>query len=147
MAAARQNPQYQFICTGANDVAGYSGDIEEKAPTNVIFTGYLNDEKVKALMENCRAFIQPSLSEGFGIPPLEAMSCGAELIVSNVTSLPEVYGEYAHYIDPTLYENIDIDKILATPVGNPQELLDKYSWKKSAEKLQWILEQETEYGG
>ncbi len=139
-AAAKQNPEFSFVCTGANNVADYSDDIEQSAPPNVFFTGYLTDEKVKALMENCRAFIQPSLSEGFGIPPLEAMSCGAEIIISNVTSLPEVYGEYAHYIDPYNYESIDLNKILASSVGDPQELLSKYSWQRSARELAVILD-------
>lgn len=141
-AAARQNPQYKFVVTGHNTLADYSKDIESQAPENVIFTGFLSDEKVKALMADCRAFIQPSLSEGFGMPPLEAVSAGArDIIVSNVTALPEVYGECAHYIDPLKYENIDIDEILATEVKDPAELLDKYSWEKSAEQVKALIDE------
>ena len=142
-AAARQNPGYKFVVTGHNTLADYSKDIEAQAPENVIFTGFLSDAKVKALMASCRAFIQPSLSEGFGMPPLEAVSAGAQdIIVSNVTALPEVYGEYAHYIEPTKYENIDIDEILRSEVRRPvTELLDKYSWEQSAKQVKAILDE------
>ncbi len=142
-AAARQNPQYKFVITGHNTLADYSKDIESQAPENVIFTGFLSDEKVKALMASCRAFIQPSLSEGFGMPPLEAVSAGAtDIIVSNITALPEVYGEYAHYIDPYKYENIDMDEILGSEVRRPvSELLDKYSWAESAKQVKALIEE------
>jgi glycosyltransferase involved in cell wall biosynthesis len=59
--------------------------------SNIHFTGYLTDGEIKALMQNCRAFIHPAIYEGFGIPPLEAMSCGADLIISTATCLPEIY--------------------------------------------------------
>ena len=141
-AAARQNPGYKFVVTGHNTLADYSKDIEASAPENVIFTGFLSDEKVKALMAHCKAFIQPSLSEGFGMPPLEAVSAGAkDIIVSNVTALPEVYGECAHYIDPLKYENIDMDEILATEVKDPSVLLDKYSWEKSAGQIKALIDE------
>ena len=93
-------------------------------------------------MAHCKAFIQPSLSEGFGMPPLEAVSAGArDIIVSNVTALPEVYGECAHYIDPTKYENIDMDEILATEVRDPSVLLEKYSWEKSAKQIKALIDE------
>ena len=76
------------------------------------------------------------------MPPLEAASAGAkDLIVSNITALPEVYGEYAHYIDPTNYENIDMDEIMATDAKDPQDLLDKYSWEKSAQQIKALIEE------
>ncbi len=140
-AAARQNPQYQFVITGYDNVAQYSNDIVSKAPENCLFTGYLSDEKIKALMRGCRAFIFPSLSEGFGIPPLEALSVGAELIISNASCLPEVYGDCAHYIDPNNYENIDLDEILKGQIGDGQAVLDKYSWEKSAKALLKCIEE------
>ncbi len=141
-AAARQNPDYKFVVTGHNTLADYSKDIENSAPENVIFTGFLSDEKVKALMACCRAFIQPSLSEGFGMPPLEAISAGArDIIVSNVTALPEVYGDCAHYIEPLDYENIDMDSILATEAKDPAELLNKYSWEESAKQVRALIDE------
>nr|MCR5404394.1 glycosyltransferase [Butyrivibrio sp.] len=102
--------------------------------------GYLSDSYVKTLMKYCKAFIQPSLSEGFGIPPLEALSVGAEIIVSNATCLPEIYGNTAHYIDPLDYDNIDLEAILSTPVEKPDAILEKFSWDHAAQSLASIVE-------
>ncbi|HEY0003369.1 MAG TPA: glycosyltransferase family 1 protein [Pyrinomonadaceae bacterium] len=58
----------------------------------VLFTGYLSDEDLCALYSSCRAFVYPSLYEGFGLPPLEAMKCGAPVVASRVRSISEVTG-------------------------------------------------------
>jgi glycosyltransferase involved in cell wall biosynthesis len=65
------------------------------------FTGYLSDEDLSALYSSCRAFIYPSLYEGFGLPPLEAMACGAPVITSRIPSITEVVGRAAHLVEPT----------------------------------------------
>lgn len=139
-SAARKTPDSMFVVTGYNDVSSYSWDSLTEAPENVLFTGYLNDSYVKTLMKYCKAFIQPSLSEGFGIPPLEALSVGAEIIVSNATCLPEIYGDTAHYIDPLDYDNIDLDKILSSATEKPDAVLKKYSWDHAAQNLVEIVE-------
>jgi len=59
---------------------------------NIILTGYLSDQELAALYSSCTAFIYPSVYEGFGLPPLEAMACGAPVIVSRIPSLVEVTG-------------------------------------------------------
>ncbi|MFT4465815.1 MAG: glycosyltransferase family 4 protein [Sodalis sp. (in: enterobacteria)] len=67
----------------------------------VLFTGYLPDSDLITLYNLCKLFIFPSLHEGFGLPPLEAMSCGAPTLSSNATSLPEVIGWSEAMFDPT----------------------------------------------
>src|SRR5262249_42040590 len=67
---------------------------------DVILTGYVADEDFPALYRSARAFVYPSLFEGFGLPPLEAMACGTPVVTSGVSSLPEVTGEAALLIDP-----------------------------------------------
>ncbi len=75
---------------------------------DIIFTGYLTDSELVTLYKNSIAFVYPSFYEGFGLPPLEAMSLGVPVIVSNVASLPEVCADKAIYCDP-----FDIDSIVS----------------------------------
>ncbi|WP_322152205.1 glycosyltransferase family 1 protein [Paratractidigestivibacter sp.] len=139
--AARQNPQYQFVVTGSEIGSGDKDGTDK--PSNLLFTGYLSDGEIKGLMAHCKAFLQPSFEEGFGIPPLEAMSVGADCIVSAAASLPEVYGDSVRYIDPSDYDHIDLDAILAKPVsGTKQKVLDRYSWMKSAEIVLGTIERQ-----
>jgi glycosyltransferase involved in cell wall biosynthesis len=105
-----------------------------ESPKNIILLGYVDDRRIKALMERCKAFILPSYYEGFGLTPLEALSSGAAIVVSNAASLPEIYGGAAHYIDP--YNNdVDLDALLKEPVEPPQAILEKYNYDKSADEV------------
>ena len=63
--------------------------------------GYVPDGLRPPLLAGARAFVYPSLYEGFGLPPLEAMACGTPVLTSNVSALPEVLGDAALYVDPT----------------------------------------------
>ena len=76
----------------------------------VIFCGYIDDDTLPILYSGCDAFVYPSLYEGFGLPPLEAMSCKAPVITSNLTSIPEVTGDSALLINP--YEEDDLKNAL-----------------------------------
>lgn len=137
--AAKQNPQYIFVIAGTNSLISSDSVLGHDIPSNVIFTGYLKDSELKTLMKNCKVFIQPSLYEGFGIPPMEAMSVGTRCIVSNVASLPEIYGDSVWYIDPKNYDDIDIDRIMSRSIDDIQRILDKYSWGKSAVEIKSII--------
>jgi glycosyltransferase involved in cell wall biosynthesis len=136
--AAAQNPSYQFIVTGNNRLSDYGAEISRQKLENLTFTGYLSDQEVKALMRRARAFLHPSLYEGFGIPPLEALSVGTEIIISNASCLPEIYGDAARYIDPRDYR-IDMDEILRREFNPESDVLQRYSWSKSAQALDAIL--------
>ena len=75
--------------------------IEEKGVSDrVCLTGYLEDEDLCGLYSTCAAFIYPSLYEGFGLPPLEAMACGAPVITSHTPALMETTGDAARLVDP-----------------------------------------------
>ena len=71
-----------------------------KLDKHVRFLGFQPHETLAALYRLARAFVFPSLSEGFGLPPLEAMACGTPVVTSNVSSLPEVAGGAALLVDP-----------------------------------------------
>ena len=135
--AAQKYPQYKFVVSGKS-MGG--NDFEGKQHSNVIFAGRLSDGEVKALMQNCKAFIQPSLYEGFGMPPLEAMSVGADCLISDIPVFREIYKNSVWYFDPLDYEGIDLDKIMSHPKESNSFVLNEYSWEKSAKKLWDILQ-------
>jgi glycosyltransferase involved in cell wall biosynthesis len=64
------------------------------------YLGYVGDDDLRALYSSCKAFVYPSLYEGFGLPPLEAMACGAPVIASQIDALIETLGGSAHFVDP-----------------------------------------------
>lgn len=66
---------------------------------NIIFTGFISNEEKTALLQNCKLFLFPSVFEGFGIPPIEAMMCGAKVITTRCTCIPEVTQERAIYVN------------------------------------------------
>ena len=141
LEAAKKNPKHTFVIAGGTDPRSFGISSLEEEVGNVRYVGRVSDEDAKLLMRDCRAFIFPSYYEGFGIPPVEAFACGAgDVVVSDVPVMHEVCGESAHYIDPFDYDNIDMKKILAQKTEPAKAVLDKYSWKKSAEILYRLLE-------
>lgn len=135
---AKRNPQRIFAVAGGVNAENWCGSYNERVknfPDNVVLLGYVSDGENKALMQGCRAFLQPSKYEGFGIPPLEALACGAPIILSNATCLPEIYEDCARYFHPDDYE-ADIEALLKQPVAPPEKILEKCSWQKAAK--QWL---------
>ncbi len=99
----------------------------------LLCTGYLSDEELCALYSSCRAFIYPSIYEGFGLPPLEAMACGAPVITSRIPSLVETVGSAALLVSPT-----DVQDMSRTIIGllkddNEREKLSAAGQKRAAE--------------
>ncbi len=132
--AAGKNPAYFFVVTGTDAYSSEIDNLKEKKPENLIYTGYISDEEIKALYQRCKALIQPSLYEGFGIPPLEALSVGGKAIVSNKSSLPEIYGDSVYYLDP-YSEGADLDELMKQKTAGPDEVLNKYTWANAAKAL------------
>lgn len=87
-------------------------------------------------MKCCKAYIMPSFYEGFGLPPLEAFALGKDVIVSDIPVMHEIFENEVTYINPYEY-NFDFEDILVAK--NREKILNKYSWKKSAEKLLEII--------
>lgn len=97
--------------------------------------GFVSDEEAKTLMRDCRAFLFPTFYEGFGIPPLEAISAGAkQVVVSDTQVMHEIFGDGVIYVDPSNY-NIELSDFPEISETRILSLLKKYSWKKSAETL------------
>ena len=101
--------------------------------------GYVDDEDVNTLYSNSLFFTYISLYEGFGMPPLEAMSCGTPVLTSNTSSLPEVVGDAAIMIEPTdkkacidAMKNLYFNENLRNELSKKGlEQAKKFSWEKS----------------
>ena len=122
---------------------------------DVVFTDYVADEDLPAYYSGAECFILPSLYEGFGFPPLEAMACGCPVIVSNVASLPEVTGEAAIKVHPyhtySLTRALEMvltdERLRGELVAKGFERAKQFSWEKAAkETLNIYREVEERYG-
>ncbi len=110
----------------------------------------VDDETLAALYTSARAFLYPSLYEGFGLPPLEALACGTVCLVSDGSSLPEVLGDSVLYCDPLQPASIargletlltDEDQRAALDLRR-QDRIDRYRWPRSAALLAKLIESE-----
>lgn len=139
LRAAKAKSDAVFAIAGGGSLAAEAERLGLADLPNVLYLGYVADGEAKALMAHCKAFLFPTLYEGFGIPPLEAVACGApEIIVSDTPCMREVYGDCAAYID--LSTNPGDVSAVTPPAAAPAALLEKYSWDKSAAKLLEILQ-------
>lgn len=131
-------PDTQLLITGLSTRGSrvFSDVHIGKIPPRVFFTGYVSDEDLPALYSGAVAFIYPSLYEGFGLPPAEAMACGTPVITSNGTSLPEVVGDAAVLVDPENVASI-ADAILR--VASSETLRREMSRRgiKRAQRFTW----------
>ena len=108
----------------------------------------INDAILKNLYRNARAFVFPSLYEGFGLPVLEAFSCGCPVIMSNTSSLPEIGGDGAIYFNPSDKESIilAIEKVLFNEryrddlIKKGYNRLKIFSWEITADKTKKLYE-------
>jgi glycosyltransferase involved in cell wall biosynthesis len=104
------------------------------------FLNYVPDADLAALYSACEAFVFPSLYEGFGLPPLEAMACGAPVVCSNTSSLPEVVGDAALLVNPHAANEIAdaIERVLTNPALRDElrakglAHAQKFSWERTA---------------
>ena len=109
---------------------------------NIFFAGFVSEGELRWLYENCLVYTFPSLSEGFGLPALEAMRAGAPVASSNASCLPEIYGKAAAYFDPLDVPAMakTIDKLLDNPkrrqklIAAGKKQVAKYSWLRMAEQ-------------
>jgi len=108
----------------------------------LIFTNFVSEAELRWLYENCAAYIFPSLSEGFGLPGLEAMVHGAPVISSSATCLPEIYGDAAEYFNPE--DVLDMVNKISGVIDSPeraqqlkiagQKQAANYSWERMAKR-------------
>lgn len=140
LRAAQNAPGELFAIAGGGSLQKAAGELGLAGLPNVKYLGYVSDGEAKALMANCKAFVFPTLYEGFGIPPLEAIACGApRVLVSDTPCMREVYGPYASYIDLAANRGDVNDVAPGEKADQAAGVLERYSWQKSAQKLLALL--------
>ena len=148
----KTHPDYNLVIAGKKGwyfegLFKLVGDLNLK--NKVKFVGYVPDEDSPALYKGAALFLFPSLYEGFGLPPLEAMACGCPVISSNTSSMPEVIGEEGILVSPK--DKAAWVRIIKELLSNPNlrrkyikyslRQAKKFSWKKCAEETLKVYEE------
>lgn len=131
---AKFNPDKTYAVAGKIDVKKFGTSAEEYEAPNLHYLGYVSDDEAKLLMKHAKAFVFPSLYEGFGIPPLEALAMGTPAICSNTSCLPEIFEDTVHYINPRNAE-VDLNAVLEEKTASEGKILSRYSWHNTAKSI------------
>jgi len=124
----RERPDLRLVLTGSGH--------PHTLPDGVESRGLVSDDELVELYRSAAALVFPSLYEGFGLPPLEALSCGCPVAVSRVAALPEVCGEAAVYFDPASAEDIarGAADVLERPPAGGAERAALFTWEEFAHR-------------
>lgn len=136
---AKRYPENTYVIAG-KIAQMYKDDIAAHAVDNVIYAGYVSDGEMKALIKNAKSLLFPTLIEGFGIPPLEALALGTPAICSDIPCLKEIYGGCVRYIDPH-DPSADLDALLGEAVEAPDVLFETYNWEQSAREWYALIKE------
>lgn len=142
-------PDVRFVVVGGKNLRVFDSSLiaGETGSSQVVWAGFVSDGELKALYESAATLVFPSLYEGFGLPPLEAMYCGCPVIVSREASLPEACGDAALYCDAASAD--DIAQKIAQMLGDENlrthyreaglQHARQYRWDRAARDLMDIL--------
>lgn len=131
---ALEMPEKEFAVAGSINKKVFSDGLGFECPSNMKLLGFVTDEEAKTLMRDCKAFLFPSIYEGFGIPPLEAFSAGCKnVFVLKTEVMKEIFGNNVFYIES------DTDITQNKYSEDINLVLQKYSWKASANKLNILI--------
>jgi glycosyltransferase involved in cell wall biosynthesis len=124
-----EQPELRLVLTGGGDFSDVPDGVEAR--------GHVPRSEVVSLMQRASALVFPSLYEGFGLPPVEAMACGCPVASSNAASLPEVVGDAARLFDP--HDPVAIADAVRDVLADPQPWIDRglaraaqFSWDETA---------------
>lgn len=138
-----QHPELKLVLVGKREYHSKAlGKWAKSQPyfDDIIFTGFIPDEELKWYYQNARAYVFPSLNEGFGLPGLEAMVHGCPVVSSNFSCLPEVNGDAAHYFNPEDIQEMTqkIDEVISSEplrrklIEKGYENTKRFSWRRFA---------------
>ncbi len=146
-----RNPSLLLVLAGKKDTnyRRIEKNIRKRGVRGVVFADYVSEGQLRWLYGHCAAYVFPSLSEGFGLPGLEAMAHGAPVVSSSATCLPEVYGDAAHYFNPLdvtamadAVNEVLTDKVLRVElVKKGRARAAKYSWEQTAKETLAVYRQ------
>lgn len=143
----KQNPEIHIVCTGSAFTDTEKKLIAEKKISQNIIQIYASEEEILTLYQNAVVFVYPSAYEGFGMPILEAFSCGCPVMLNNASCFPEVGGNAAIYFDInrrgdlaehliSFYKTSSEDR--SALISKGKDRLSHFSWEKSAIQLKQI---------
>lgn len=142
----KSQPELKLVLAGKDDetMKSHLEYAKKMLIPDVILTGWITQGQKVWMYQNCQAYVFPSLSEGFGLPGLEAFQFGAPLVSSSASCLPEVYGEAAHYFNPTdvndmatkINDVLKSKKLRLSLIEKGKIRLQKFSWAKMAAETQ-----------
>ncbi len=138
----RKNYQYMQLVLSGKDSYFWKKIKNKFEQKDIIYTGFVADDKLSKLYSEASVYVEPSFEEGFGIPILEAMGIGVPVVSSNAGSLPEVGGDAALYFDPKNIEEmaskiqliLNSEKLRNELIEKGKLRVKQFSWKKLAEE-------------
>lgn len=143
-AMQKTRPELYLVLAGKTDFnyRRHAEYVSSLHIPNVVFTDFISEGQLRWLYEHCTAYVFPSLSEGFGLPAVEAMMHGAPVVASNATCIPEVLGKAACYFDPFDIEGMaaKIGEVVDDPIlreelaAKGKTQVAKYSWDHMAKQ-------------
>lgn len=146
----RRSIETQLVLVGKEDYFSrrLKLDLERQGITGVVFFGFASDQELAALYQHAQAYIFPSLSEGFGLPGLEAMQAGVPVFAARASCLPEVFSSAASYFDPFQSQDIaaSMERALHDTLLRQQLIaagharLRDFSWRTMAEQTLSLYE-------
>lgn len=144
LETAKEMPDINFVIAGGTNSKVFQSQGFEITP-NIKFIGYVNDEALAALYKNAQCFVYPSIYEGFGIPPLEAIYCSCPVILSDIEVFKEIYGSnvlYCKINDINLLKqqisNLFNTKLKQDLLYKERLLVNRYVWKNNIRVLNEI---------
>jgi glycosyltransferase involved in cell wall biosynthesis len=140
---------FSLVLVGPRGWGKGDPSVRQKQDNRVMVLDYVETHKLAQIYNLATAFVYPSLYEGFGLPPLEAMACGCPVIVSRAACLPEVCADAACYVDPTDVQSIaeGIDKVLADEelrrslIKTGRERAKLFTWENTARKTLEVFDE------
>lgn len=143
-----QRKDLKLIIVGSNEnfrskdekISSIIDDINSRYPDSITFTGFVENNRLRELLSKSKLLVQPSLYEGFGIPPLQALKCGTNAVLSDIEVFKEIYGDSpVHFFQSE--DSKDLSKTILQAIDlEPPVYTEKFTYKKTAQAILNVIE-------